>query len=214
MRSFRKLDRVVNSIESPARTYNPSIDVLLLCTANQCRSPMAEVLLRHHLSPLAGEVTVSSAGLYEGGSPATAHGQDAMARRGLDLDAHRSRQIDAAMVADAGLVIGMAREHVREAVALDPAALAKTFTLKELASQAQAVGERAPDEGFEQWLARLGDGRRREELVGVGHDDASDVADPVGRGPADYEHTADLLDDLLGRFVSLAWPIAVREGAA
>lgn len=175
---------------------------------------MAEVLLRHHLSPLAGAVTVSSAGLYEGGSLATAHGRAAMARRGLDLEAHRSRQVDAAMVAEAGLVIGMAREHVREAVALDPAALAKTFSLKELVGRAQAVGQRSADEGFEQWLGRLGVGHRREDLLGVGHDAATDVADPVGRGPADYERTANLLDDLLGRFVSLAWPIAAREGAA
>ena len=69
MRSSRELDRAVNSRGGSARTYNPPIDVLLLCTANQCRSPMAEVLLRHHLAAAGIEATVSSAGLYEGGAP-------------------------------------------------------------------------------------------------------------------------------------------------
>ncbi|MFZ6002963.1 MAG: hypothetical protein ACOYXM_03440 [Actinomycetota bacterium] len=47
--SSRELDRSVKSREQAWHTYNRPIDVLLLCTANQCRSPMAEVLLRRRL---------------------------------------------------------------------------------------------------------------------------------------------------------------------
>lgn len=175
---------------------------------------MAEVLLRHHLAAAAVAARVSSAGLYQGGMPATGHGQAAMASRGLDLAAHQSRQIDREMVAQADLIIGMAREHVREVAVLDPSALAKAFTLKELVARAEVMGPRSVDAPVGPWVTRLAGSRRRADLLGMGHDDAHDVADPVGRGSADYAITATLLDDLLGRFVALAWPAGVREGVA
>ena len=46
----------------------------------------------------------------------------------------------------------------------------------------------------------------RDALLGVGHDQAYDIEDPIGGGLADYEVTADELDELLGRLVALAWP--------
>ncbi|MGK2947662.1 MAG: hypothetical protein ACSLFP_03750 [Acidimicrobiales bacterium] len=180
--------------------------MLLLCTANQCRSPMAEVLLRRHLTEAGVEATVHSAGLYPGGSTATDHGVAAMARRGLELHEHRSRTVDRSMVESADLIVGMAREHVREAAVMATGALAKTFTLKELVAAAEAVEARLPTERLTDWLARVGTGRHPGVLVGVGHDDRLDVADPVGRGEADYEVTATLLDDLLGRLVARGWP--------
>ena len=136
----RVLDCLVNSRDAPGRTYNPPIDVLILCTANQCRSPMAEVLLRRHLELAGVEATVSSAGLYDGGAPATDHGVATMADRGLDLSGHRSRQVDEDMVRQADLVIAMTRMHVREAAVLLPDALRKTFTLKELAAGRRRSG--------------------------------------------------------------------------
>lgn len=167
---------------------------------------MAEVLLRRHLTAAGVDATVHSAGLYRGGSPATDHGVAAMARRGLDLSAHRSRAVDRSMVETADLIVGMAREHVREAAVLAHDALAKAFTLKELVAAAEAVEPRQPTERLADWLARVAVGRHPGDLVGVGHDDRLDVADPVGRGEADYEVTATLLDDLLGRLVACGWP--------
>lgn len=188
------------------------IEVLLLCTANQCRSPMAQALLRHHLSTAGADVQVSSAGLMAGGRPATSHGQAAMAERGLDLSGHVSRQLDRQLVAGADLVIGMAREHIREVAVLDPAALQRSFTLKELVRAATAVGPRRAGEQLASWLQRVGAGRRRDALLGAGHDDAYDVEDPVGRGREDYDATARELDSLLERLVALAWPPGVGAG--
>jgi protein-tyrosine phosphatase len=167
---------------------------------------MAEVLLRHHLADAGVDATVASAGLYEGGRPATAHGVAVMADRGLDLRAHASRQMDADMLERADLVIAMAREHAREAVALRPDVLGKTYTLKELARCAEAIGPRRADESLAAWLARMAPTRSRSALVGMGSDERLDVADPVGRGRADYEITANLLDALLRRVVALAFP--------
>jgi protein-tyrosine phosphatase len=174
---------------------------------------MAEALLRHRLVEAGVEATVSSAGLLTGGRPATGHGVAAMASRGLDLKGHRSRQLAIPLVQRADLIIGMAREHVREVAVTDPPALARTFTLKELVRAAEAKGARGADESFDEWLARLAVGRRRDQLVGVGHDRAFDIADPVGRGRADYEATADEIDGLLARLVELAWPaLDIDEG--
>jgi len=172
---------------------------------------MAEVLLRHHLERAGVEATVSSAGLYDGGAPATDHGVATMADRGLDLSAHRSRQLDDAMLRKADLVIAMARMHVREAAGLDTRALRKTFTLKELARGAAGVGERGPGEPIGRWLGRIADARVPGSLLGVGHDGSLDVADPIGRGRPDYELTADLLDRLLREVVDLAFPVRTRH---
>jgi protein-tyrosine phosphatase len=173
---------------------------------------MAEVLLRHHLGDVGAEVGVSSAGLYPGGRPATQHGRDAMADRGLDLSGHQSRQLDRSMLDGADLVIGMAREHVREVAVLDPEALPRTFALKELVRGATAVGPRHADETMTAWLGRVGAGRQRDALLGVGHDGAYDIEDPVGRSRADYDATAQELDQLLMRLVGMAWPTtAARE---
>lgn len=181
-------------------------EVLLLCTANQCRSPMAEVLLRHHLESAGVVATVSSAGLLRGGRPATRNGVAVMADRGLDLGGHRSRKLGVALVRGADLIIGMGREHVREVAILDPGAIDRCYTLKELVSVAGVKGARRFDEPLGDWLTRLAVGRRLGDLAGLAHDDMYDIEDPIGRGLQDYEATAAELDGLLARLVELAWP--------
>ena len=185
--------------------------MLLLCTANQCRSPMAEALLRRHLERAGVTATVTSAGVYEGGAPAMPDGVAVMASRGLDITPHRSRRLAAEMVDDADLVIAMAREHAREAAVLVRGALSKTFTLKELARGAETAGPRDPGEPLDEWLAKIAATRSDRDLLGVGYDDELDVADPIGRGRDDYEATAGLLDRLLGRIVTLAFPRGARQ---
>lgn len=193
--------------------YNRRIEILLLCTANQCRSPMAEALLRDLIARAGVDATVSSAGLYRGGSPATGHAVETMAARGLDLGGHRSRQLGSDLLATADLVIGMARQHVLEAGVTRPDSLPVAFTLKELVRRGEAVGPRREGEPVGDWLRRVGAGRDPRAMLGVGHDPDLDVEDPVGKGRSDYEATAAELEHLLGRVVALVWPTAVPVGA-
>lgn len=177
------------------------IDILLVCTANQCRSAMAEGLVVSLLRRYGARAHVGSAGLLRGGMPATDEAIAVMADRGVDISHHVSRTIDATIVRSAPLVVGMARQHVREAVVTYGADIQRTFTLKEIVRRGEEVGPRRHDETVFDWLARVGAGRRSADLMGADHSD--DVADPVGQSRAVYEATADELEALLRRLVAL-----------
>ena len=162
---------------------------------------MGEALLRAHLRASGIPATVGSAGLLQGGVPATREAVDEMAAWGLDISGHRSRRLSRELVASTPLVIGMARRHVREAVVTYGARIERTFTLKELVRRGEKVGPRGTREPVSSWLARVGVGRVVSDLMG--EDENDDVADPIGRPPPVYEATAVELDDLTSRFVGL-----------
>jgi len=123
---------------------------------------------------------------------------------GPGLTTHRSHQLTRPLVTDADLVLGLARDHVREVVVRMPETWAKTFTLKELVRRGGAGGQRLGDEELTTWLARMGEGRSRQDLLGSSN--ADDVEDPIGGLPSAFEETA---AEILGLCVSLAgllWP--------
>ena len=164
---------------------------------------MAEALLRRRLEDLGVEARVASAGLLQSGQPASAHGVDILGGRGLDMSGHRSRAITRDLLSPADLILGMAREHVREAVVMDPALWPRTFTLKELVRRGEAAGPRRAGESLPEWLARVGQDRRVADLTGSSPDD--DVADPIGGPRAAYERLAVELDGLIDRLVAVAF---------
>jgi protein-tyrosine phosphatase len=128
-----------------------------------------------------------------------------MAEYGLDVADHRSSVIHSAALADARLVVGMAREHVRHVVVADPAAWPRAFTLKELVRRGQEAGPGGPGESLADWLARIHHGRDRLTLLGDSPTD--DVPDPIGGPPEAYAATAALIDDLVGRLIVLCRPL-------
>lgn len=102
--------------------------ILLVCIGNICRSPVAEALLRRHFP----EKTVHSAGIAAMvGRPAHAMAQDIALREGLDLSAHRARQITEAMCADADLILVMESDQQRELAQRYPLARGKIRCLGE-----------------------------------------------------------------------------------
>jgi protein-tyrosine phosphatase len=181
---------------------------------------MAEVLLRHALLPFGtaalprtppGDLTatVGSAGLLTEDQPASDGAVRVMAERAIDLSGHLSRRMIVPMLRHADLVLGMTREHVREAVVLDPSAWEKTFTLKELVRRAAVTGPRPDGEVIDEWLRRVGRGRVMADLMG--EDASDDVADPIGRSLSVYRATADELDHLIQQLVAAAWGSVPRQ---
>ena len=105
--------------------------ILVVCVGNICRSPMAEALLKQALRGQE-DYTVESAGLGAlVGHPASAHSVTLMAELGLDISAHRARQIHPDMVRDADLVLVMEAGHKRAIDDADTTARGKVYRLGE-----------------------------------------------------------------------------------
>jgi protein-tyrosine phosphatase len=160
--------------------------VLVLCTANICRSPVAEAHLRSQLGPRA-DVVVSSAGLRaRAGEPVW----PAMAEvAGTPLACFTARQVDPGMLRRADLVLTMTRAHRSAAVDLAPATVRRTFTLREFADLALLAAWEpglleAPSPGRRlAGLTAAAPRFRAQRAAGV-HDD---IEDPYGRDRAAYE---------------------------
>ena len=178
--------------------------IVVLCMGNICRSPMAEGMLRALLAERGVPAVVDSAGRLESGRPAARHGVDVLAQRGIDIGGHRSRSSSASILEPAGLVLAMAREHVRDAVSVVPGVWPRAFTLKELVRRGELVGPRRGDETLDAWLEARHEGRERRDLLGESPLD--DIADPYGQSRSAFEDLADELDDLTTRLVNLLWP--------
>jgi protein-tyrosine phosphatase len=184
--------------------------IVTVCTGNVCRSPVAEVLLRDELARRGVDAEVSSAGIIRDGMPIAPEMAALLRSWGLDGDAHRSRLLDERRLTDADLVLGMAREHVREAVLHAPDVLPRAFTLKELVRRGGAIGPRLGDEPLADWLARAGADRQPTQILGASA--ADDITDPIGRRPVVYDRVADEIRQLVASLAALAWPRFIPAG--
>lgn len=127
---------------------NPSdlaepVRVLVVCTGNICRSPAVERLLAAGLGAayrgrdaggLAPAIEVASAGTGAMvGWPMTDEMAALVAAQGVDPRSFEARQLAPGMVQQADLVVALTRRHRSAIVELVPAAVRRTFTLRELA---------------------------------------------------------------------------------
>jgi protein-tyrosine phosphatase len=181
------------------------VSILVVCTANQCRSPLAEAALRRWLEAAGAPVTVASAGVAAmpgiGATPPTV---DAARRIGLDISDHAATALDADAVRAADLVLGLERRHVQEIVLHDPTSFPRTFTLRELVRRGADVGPRADDQSIGEWLAEVGAQRRPTDVLGASTVD--DIADPTGSQAVDHHSMADEVDGLARELVALLYP--------
>jgi protein-tyrosine phosphatase len=116
-----------------------SFMILLVCTGNTCRSPMAEALARKMIADRLGcsvndvadrGVIVMSAGISAMmGSRPSPEAVKVLAEQGLDLTEHESQPLTAQLVRQADVIWTMTRAHRHAIVAEFPEAAARTSVL-------------------------------------------------------------------------------------
>ncbi|MDN5773004.1 MAG: low molecular weight phosphatase family protein [Brevibacterium aurantiacum] len=169
---------------------DPQFRILLVCTGNICRSPLAEYLLRAGLDELAPEqFRISSAGTqsWEGG-PVTGQIRKIAEERGLSISDFTSTRLQPQHIEDADLVLTMDRSHRSDVVQMVPASLRRTFTLREFARILPSVPPERQTQPAQRWhsLAVLSQRYRRpvRDLAAAVSDD---VVDPFDRSDAVYD---------------------------
>lgn len=109
--------------------------ILLVCSANICRSPLAELLLRRGLGDSLG-VRIESAGVHaRTGSAlcALAAEQLAAGDRTGGAASHRSRPLTRGLLDEATLILAMARDVRSEIVGMAPQVRDRVYTMREAA---------------------------------------------------------------------------------
>lgn len=112
--------------------------ILLVCTGNTCRSPIAEGLFKKSIKEYGLNIEVVSAGLSAlEGALASPPAITVMRDRYIDISKHRARQLTATLVGKADLVLTMTADHKERLLRMAPEAKGKVFTLKEFAWKGQ-----------------------------------------------------------------------------
>ncbi|MFI7553763.1 low molecular weight phosphatase family protein [Micromonospora sediminimaris] len=175
--------------------------VLFVCHANLCRSPMAEYAARRLLT--GQPVTVASAGTdaVEG---LAMHPYAAViaAETGEDPASFRSRRLLPEHLTGAVLVLTATRRQRSICTALAPAALHRTFTLRQFGRLA-AAAEPPPDEQDDPVRAAVAAAALARGRLQPAPGDADDLRDPVGGTPEDFRRCAEEIDRALRPLATL-----------
>jgi low molecular weight protein-tyrosine phosphatase len=114
-----------------------TFSILTVCTGNVCRSPAVERLLASQLGPTVG---VSSAGTHAlVGHPISEPMAALLLDGGYDPHPFEARRLSEQMLKEADLVLTMTRAQRGLVVELWPAAVRRTFTLREFARLLDSV---------------------------------------------------------------------------
>ena len=139
--------------------------VCVICSGNICRSPYAEVLLRHAVeeAALGDRILITSAGTY-GIYDRPAHDSSiaAAADRGLNLLSFRSRGLELEEFPEIDLFVVLGREHVRW------------------------FAERLPPEDDRLWLITAPGGPPPGDDPGI--------FDPIGASDEEYRRSIEAID--------------------
>ncbi|MCX6461427.1 MAG: hypothetical protein NTZ03_14105 [Actinobacteria bacterium] len=175
-------------------------NVLVVCSANVCRSPVAAALLESSLAPqvTAGLIAVTSRGVWANDGDAVCG--RAVQQAGLGSLQHSAQRLTAADIAGADLILTAEQVHRASVVEKDLSARKRTFTLREAAALSKwfAAGSPVP-EGLEVppppptpadphaqllwWVSELNAGRG---IASMGSGQDLDIADAHGEVRVDH----------------------------
>jgi protein-tyrosine-phosphatase len=175
--------------------------ILVVCTGNICRSPIAEGLLKAELARRFGDGAprVTSAGTagWEG-SPATPEGVAAAAELGVDISGHRARKVRGELLREADLIVCMAGEHRDRLSVQLPELAGRTFTLKELVRLLEPQPAASADASPWTMAPRIARAHAMRQIDPSVHPD-EDIADPLGQPMEAYRAIGWELEEWVSR---------------
>lgn len=149
--------------------------ILLVCTGNSCRSPMAKGYLRHILRER-NDIDIISAGTAApSGRRATPEAIKVMADVGVDISGHLVRRLSDEMIHKADLILVMEEAHKEEILKRVPEAKGKVYLLKEFGREEKILNQ-------------------QEDL---------DIADPIGKPLEFYQKCFTIIKEELERIAKL-----------
>ncbi len=190
--------------------------ILVVCTGNICRSPIAEGLLRDALQHRFGDAApvVSSAGTSGlEGSDAMPESVQAAQELGVDIAGHRGRRLTAGMAEASDLLLCMASNHsdvLTFEFDLGPLA----FTLKELVRLLESLPTLDAGSGPQGLVDRVAaaQGARAHHDVPASRD--NDIADPLGQPIEAYRAIAWEIETWMNRLVNGLFGPVIDAGSA
>lgn len=182
----------------------PELRVLFVCTANICRSPMAEGLLRHRLRGigLAGRIQVRSAGtrVAQSGCPPDPRVKQMSAEAGFRLGRIRSRQLTPQMVQRSDYVLVMEREHLESVRQLGAGLPGVGEVFQNRTSQnSDSQNSDSQDNVFPEKVQLLG---RFLVPPGASNGEVAEIPDPYFGHQQGFQVVYERIDEALTGFIS------------
>jgi protein-tyrosine phosphatase len=110
--------------------------VMFVCTANICRSPIAEKLFNHYAHQQGMNIAADSSGLMDGGSPISLNSMQLLLEKGImEAQFHVSKSITQEMVRDSWLIITMEERQRDFLIGKEPNSKHKIMTLNEIVGE-------------------------------------------------------------------------------
>ncbi len=183
----------------PVTHVEGSFRVLFVCTANLCRSPMAQYLLDHQVRSTwpatADQWKVHSAGTaVREGSDMHPQAEHALNDRHIRPGPFVRTALAPDLIAEADLVLTAGADHRSAVIRLLPTAAAHTFTIKQFGRLCADVRASPPEltpAGAGRWL--LEQARSRRGHQGLVDPRTEELHDPMGAGMRAFRRCADTI---------------------
>ena len=105
--------------------------ITFVCTANICRSPMAEYYFKKLIYIKKLPFETMSAGFLNSGNRISENSMLVLKENGIEAENHLSTQLNSAIVTDSQLILTMTQNHKETLIDYFPNSLYKTYTLIE-----------------------------------------------------------------------------------